>query len=412
MLALAFITCPIHSDAAKKARQPVRTQEIIQENYPPLEKMLGAMLMFGFRGEELPDNDKFAAILKSGKIANVVLFDKDLATGGSRNISSADQLRKLCARLRKMGTIFIAIDQEGGQVRRLKAKRGFQDLPSAQAMGQGSPHETLQKAEAAGREMRELGINVDFAPVVDVDSNPFNPLIGRLGRSFSSDAAVVSAHALAFGRGLAKSGVIPVLKHFPGQGCAEKDSHLEAADISGCWNAQIDLAPYADIFQKGWPGMVMTGHLLQKNLDPANPATFSPRIIDGLLRRALGWQGVVVSDDLQMKAASQGRELKQAIQMALQAGVDILLFGNHIEWDENLPDKVVQAMRELVEEQLVPEERIRQSWKRISTLAELYGLMQKEEPGNEEGANPETAESAQEHGTSAEDLLKHVGSQD
>lgn len=394
-------------EAARKAKQPQQTSNVEEATYPPLETMAAAMLMVGFRGQTIADNDKFAAALQSGKVANVILFDKDLSTGGARNINSPEQLRKLCARLRELGALFIAVDQEGGQARRLRPQKGFQDLPSAQAMGQGSPHETLQKAESAGKELKELGINVDFAPVVDVDSNPFNPLIGRLGRAFSSDAKLVAAHALAFGRGLAKSGVIPVLKHFPGQGCAEKDTHQEATDVTMCWNAQIDLVPYADIFQSGWPGMVMTGHILVKSLDSANPATLSPKIINGLLRNGLGWQGVVVSDDLQMKAASDGRDLKEIILAALNAGVDILLFGNNIEWDENLPEKAAQTLLELVAEKSVSEERIKESWRRISSLAGVYGLMDNIVPASE---NDSKAEQQPASDGNVEELLKHVGS--
>lgn len=339
-----------------------------------LDAKLGAMLMFGFRGAGLAPDDPFLALIKAGKVGNVVLFDKDVTEGGARNIVSPEQLKKLAATLREAapGPIFIGVDQEGGQVRRLKPQKGFFDLPSAQAMGQESVRSTLETAEKLGRELHDLGINLDLAPVVDVDTNPFNPAIGRLGRSFGTDAANVAAHALAFGQGLAKNGVAPTLKHFPGQGCATSDSHLGLPDISQCWNAEIDLRPYADIFQKGWPGMVMTGHLFHKGLDPELPSTLSRKIIIGLLRNGLGWQGVVLSDDLQMKAVSEGRDLKETIRLALDAGVDMLLFGNNLEWDADLPQKVWNCLRELLAEGSLAPERVEESWRRINALHEAY----------------------------------------
>lgn len=344
------------------------------ENVPPLKKMLGAMLMFGFRGLRLTDNNPFLAKIRQGEIGGVILFDKDVSSNGQRNIQSPEQLGTLCSQLASAAPepLFIGIDQEGGQVRRLRPQKGFMDLPSAQAMGQGNSHDTYAIAENLGKELQGLGINVDLAPVVDVDSNPYNPVIGRLGRAFNSDPLLVAQHALAFGQGLAKMNVIPVLKHFPGQGCGSKDSHQEALDVSGCWNANADLLPYAEIFKAGWPGMVMVGHISHKELDANLPASLSKNIIDGLLRKGLGWEGVVISDDLQMKAASDGRELKEIIFLAIEAGSDILLFGNNLEWDEALPDKVWQCLDELVVENRLSESRIRESWNRISTLKSAY----------------------------------------
>lgn len=342
---------------------------------PTLERMLGAMLMLGFRGSELSDSDPFLAMVQEGKIANFILFDKDVTENSTRNIVSKEQLRQLTARLRAAapGPIFIGVDQEGGQVRRLKPQKGFMDVPSAQVMGQANPRETFDIASRLGAELKSLGINLDFAPVVDVDTNPFNPAIGRLGRSFGTDAAKVSAHALAFGRGLAKNGVVPCLKHFPGQGCSGEDSHLQLPDITQCWQPDVDLAAFAQIFKAGWPGMVMTGHLFHKDLDDSMPATLSRKIITGLLREGMGWSGVVISDDLQMKAITQNRDLKEILREAIEAGVDILLLANNIVWEENLPQKAWETLTALVEEGAVTKERVRESWQRISTLHDIYG---------------------------------------
>lgn len=346
------------------------------DNFPATDVMLSSMLMLGFRGQTLDSQEEFHKLATQGLPCGVILFDRDVATNAPRNISSPQQLQNLTRELRKAAKapIFISVDQEGGQVRRLKVKNGFMDLPSAQRMGQGNVEATLETAENLGSELKEAGINVDLAPVVDVDTNPYNPAIGKLGRAFGPDATQVTAHALAFGRGLAKKGVIPVLKHFPGQGCAANDTHLEGADVSQCWDPNIDLLPYAEIFRAGWPGMVMTGHIRVRDLDPDLPATLSRNIVTGLLREGLGWQGVVISDDLQMKAVSGGRTLKEIIRLAIDAGNDILLFGNNLDWDPDLPGKIWQALRDLQDEGSLTVERIRQSWQRIDTLRNAYGI--------------------------------------
>lgn len=341
---------------------------------PAVEEMLASMLMFGFRGAN--GENVFPDFPQAGLPFNFILFDRDVGENSSRNIVSPEQVRNLTDSLQKISGkgVFIGVDQEGGQVRRLKPQKGFQDLESAQKMGQENVAATLEKASALGGELRSLGINLDLAPVADVDSNPYNPLIGRLGRAFSSDPALVAAHALAFGQGLAKNRVVPALKHFPGQGCADKDNHIDSLDVSQCWNADTDLLPFAEILKAGWPGMIMMGHISLKNLDPDLPASLSANIVTGLLRQGLNWQGVIITDDLQMKGAMGGRSLKETVRLAIEAGNDILVFGNNIEWDGELPRKVWQALTELQEEGLLSDARIRESWQRIFTLKKAYGI--------------------------------------
>ena len=353
---------------------PARAASLDPADSPSLDRMLGSMLMLGFRGAELAPGDPFLAAVRSGKVGHVLLFDRDLPGGGERNIRSPEQLRRLTAVLRAAapGPMFIAVDQEGGRVRRLKPRQGFMDLPSARHMGQGSPAATGALAARLGAELASLGISVDLAPVADVDSNPDNPAIGRLGRSFSPNPRLAAQHALAFGQGLARAGVIPVLKHFPGQGGARRDSHLGLTDISRCWDGGSDLLPYAEAFRRGWPGMVMVGHLFHAGLDPEHPATLSTMVVTGLLRRGLGWQGVVISDDMQMKAVTDHYGLEQAILLAVRAGVDILVFGNNLQWDPDLPEKAHAALRRLVDSGKITPERIRASWERIAALHAAY----------------------------------------
>ena len=338
-----------------------------------LEDVAGSMIMAGFRGQTLDDDAPILEALRSRQVGHVILFDKDITTGTARNIASPEQVRALTARLREAapGPLFIAVDQEGGMVRRLKPERGFMGMPAAKTLGRGKPENTAILARRMALELADLGINVDFAPVVDLD-NPNSPIIGKLNRSFSADPATVSKHALAFGQALQDEGVIPVLKHFPGHGSSSSDSHRGLADISATWSSQADLRPYVDAIRAGWKGMIMVGHLSHKRLDPMHPASLSKIIVHDLLRLTLHWEGVVISDDLQMRAITSRYSLEDTILLAVNAGVDILLFGNNVSWDPDLPAKVHTTLVRLVKEGKIPRERLAESWRRINRLHDAY----------------------------------------
>ena len=170
---------------------------------PSLDIMIGSMLMLGFRGADLPPGDAFLAQVRAGHVGHVILFDRDVTTGGERNITSPQQLRQLTATLRAAspGPLLIAVDQEGGRVRRLKPQKGFADLPSAQSMGTGQPDKTRALARQLGKELAGLGISVDLAPVADVNSNPANPAIGALERSLAPIPLLLRPTPLPLGRG-------------------------------------------------------------------------------------------------------------------------------------------------------------------------------------------------------------------
>ena len=334
---------------------------------PSLERMAGSMIMVGFRGLEAPGN--ILAAIRAGRLGAVILFDRDSLQGEPRNIASPAQLRLLTASLQKAagGRLLIAVDQEGGRVARLKSTRGFVHLPSAREMGRMKTADVAALGRKAGAEMRQLGVNVDLAPVVDVLRSPVSPGLGDMGRLFGSSHAVVSEKALAFADGLRRSGVIPALKHFPGLGSASKDSHLDLPDVSRTWN-RMELEPYAVAFKKGWPGMVMVAHVFNSKLDGALPASLSPRVIDGLLRSQLGFGGVVMSDDLQMGAVAKRYGIKEMARLAINAGCDILAFGNNLDYDPGLYEKAFEAVMELVRDGAVSRQRLEQSWRRIEML--------------------------------------------
>ncbi|MBO4335173.1 MAG: glycoside hydrolase family 3 protein [Desulfovibrio sp.] len=332
-----------------------------------LETMLGAMLMCGFRGAELEPDDPFLELVRQGHVGHVILFDRDVQTGKSRNILSSAQVKKLTATLRqaKGSPMFIAIDQEGGQVSRLKPRLGFLALPSARQLGQGSPMGSRSWAQKSAAEMRRLGITLDFAPVADVADA--RTVIGRHERSFGPNAQNCAQHVMAFGQGLWDRGVIPTLKHFPGIGCATADTHLQSADIAHCFDQKRDLLPFTLALRSGWPGMVMVGHV-KSSLDPSLPASLSPKVIMDVLRKRLGWHGVIITDDLQMRAISDSYSLEESIELAVQAGADILLFGNNLNWQEDLPQRAYAALQKLVADGRISHERIAASYARIQAL--------------------------------------------
>lgn len=334
---------------------------------PSLEKMLGAMIMCGFRGADLAEDDAFLKLVANGHVGHVILFDRDVQTGQRRNILSPTQLKTLIAKLRKASgrPMFIAVDQEGGQVSRLKSRLGFVSLPSARQLGQGSPLATRSWARKSADEMHALGINLDFAPVADV-AGP-KSVIGRNERSFGANAQYCAQHVLAFGQGLWDGRVVPTLKHFPGIGCATADTHFHSADLARCFDQKRDLLPFTVALRAGWPGMVMVGHVMTA-FDPAHPASLSVQVIKNLLRQSLGWQGVVITDDLQMHAVKDRYSLEKAILLAVQADADILLFGNNLNWQADIPEKAYAALYKLVSEGQISRERIRTSYTRIQRL--------------------------------------------
>ncbi|MDL2210574.1 glycoside hydrolase family 3 [Desulfovibrio sp. OttesenSCG-928-O18] len=337
-----------------------------------LDAMIGQMVMVGFRGDGTAETPELRAVLadiRAGRIGGVIFFDRDWQSKKrGRNIVSTAQTAKLTARLQREAAIplFIAVDQEGGRVQRLRPDHGFAATPKPEDMGKNAPQATFETAFALGRALRELGINVNFAPVADVAVNPAGPAIGALGRAFSGDPAAVAAHSAAFATGLGKARVASSYKHFPGHGSSVADSHHNLTDITATWS-EAELLPYKNP-PRDIPLMMMTGHLMHKTLDPVFPASLSRAITTGLLREKLGWQGVVVTDDLEMDAIDLYYPMEERIRLAIEAGVDIILFGNNLKHHPEQGRRVHAVIKNLVASGKVSPERIAASWARIRAL--------------------------------------------
>ena len=336
-----------------------------------LEMMIGQMMMVSFRGYDVDEEDFIVKDIKERNLGGIIIFDYDMVLKSKdRNIHSPEQLKSLLKKLRSYAEtpLFIAVDQEGGRVSRLKSSLGFVETASAKSLGKKNDLSfTRSEAVKIGDMLKELGINIDFAPVVDLDINPKNPVIGRFERSFSKDPDIVTNNANAFINGLAQDDILACIKHFPGHGSANKDSHSGMVDVSKTW-INDELVPYQKLIERNVVRMIMTAHIFNKNLDPDYPATLSKKILTDLLRNKLGFEGVIISDDMQMKAISKNYGLKNSIYRAIDSGVDILLFCNNLAYDESITQKVIKIVKSLVKENKISYERIEESYNRIMKL--------------------------------------------
>ncbi|MEI6638309.1 MAG: glycoside hydrolase family 3 protein [Chlorobium sp.] len=339
---------------------------------------IGQMLMIGFRGFTVEDSPEIVADIKERHIGGVVLFEYDLPSRThNRNVSTPGQVARLTQDLQMLSPIplFIAIDQEGGKVNRLKPTRGFPASVSAQHLGQlNNPDSTRAAALQTARTLMELHIGMNLAPVADLNRNPDNPVIGKLERSYSADPAVVTSNIKLISDIYRDAGIIPTLKHFPGHGSSTTDTHLDFTDITATWSEK-ELEPYRALIASGYRDVIMTAHVFNATLDPLYPGTLSQATLEGLLRGKLGFQGVIISDDMQMQAIADHYGLETAIQKAIEAGVDILVFGNNAVYDHAITTKATAIIKSLLARKVITPDRIEQSYRRIMELKERYNVL-------------------------------------
>ncbi len=329
------------------------------------------MLMVGFQGFSVDESEHIIRDLTEHHVGGIILFDYDVPTGTpNRNIQSAEQLKELNKQLRSHAQIplFIAVDQEGGRVARLKPARGFEEHVSAEYLGSVNSEDTTRiYAKLMSEQLNDLGFNVNFAPVVDLNTNPENPVIGQIERSFGEDSDLVTKHAKIFLEEFSNQNVIGVLKHFPGHGSAWNDSHVGMADVTETWE-EIELEPYQKLIQSDQSFAIMTAHVFNENLDPDFPATLSKYVQTELLRDSLNFKGVLFSDDMQMEAIRSFYGLETAVKQAILAGVDVLVFANNSVYEPDIVPDAVNIIKNLIESGEISEERIDESYRRIQLL--------------------------------------------
>ena len=331
------------------------------------DQIIGQLIITGFAGTSpgQPGPRRIFKEIQSGRIGGVILF--------ARNIRSPAQLRKLTAYFRSAKgpfTPFIAIDEEGGRVQRLTRKKKFLSEPSAALVARRySP----QKAEAVyykmARQLAGMGINLNFGPVVDLNINPANPVIGRLARSYGKKPGRVARYATAFIRAHRRAGVLTALKHFPGHGSSSTDSHKQFVDVTATWKP-AELMPYTSLIASGMTDMIMTGHIYHKDWGgPASaPASLSPSAIRGILRQDLRFNGVAITDDLQMSAIRKQNTLGRAIVRALAAGNDIVLIGAVLKDRNDIAGLANLAIKAGIKAGRLTPARIKQAFGRVVRL--------------------------------------------
>ena len=288
-----------------------------------LEQLIGQMMMIGISGDVLSSQQEDE--ISRFNIGGVGLFNVCPAPKES-NITSPQQLKKLCSDLQACGTtpLFIAIDQEGGKVARLSEKNGFIRPPSPQEMALSSS--VFQEYRHIARTLKEYGVNFNFAPCVDVDVNPQNPIIGAIGRSFSSDPLVVAESGFEAWQAQKTEGVLSCLKHFPGHGSSTGDTHLGMADVSSTHKDE-EFFPFKQLIQQGFDEIILTAHVIHQKYS-ALPASLSPEYPKIL--RSWGFKGLIVTDDLKMGALEKHFSLEDTLIHVVNAGADVLAYFNNI----------------------------------------------------------------------------------
>lgn len=337
----------------------------------PLRQRIGQLLLVGFRGRTIEEAEPIRSLVAAGLLGGVILFSVDQESGGPRNVESPDQLATLVAGLRNAAPegvpLIVAIDQEGGQVARLNPSHGFPPTQSAAELGRGDPTATRAAASAMASTLASVGVTLNLAPVVDLAVNPDNPIIAAIERSFSADPGTVIAHATAFVEGHREHGIRCALKHFPGQGSASGDTHQGVVDVTGAWT-DVELEPFSALVAGGAADAVLTAHIYNATLDPDHPATLSAKTVDGILRQQIGFGGPVVSDDLQMRAISDAYGAEETVALALNAGVDLLLFANQLVYDPQIVERTISIVEQHVADGRISEARIDAAVARVATL--------------------------------------------
>ncbi|SFZ82740.1 beta-N-acetylhexosaminidase [Devosia enhydra] len=334
-----------------------------------LDEMAGQMILLGFSGDSAGDASVRAVTtqLAEGEIGGVMYLRTNVA---SRD-AVTEMNRGFLAATPDLPP-FISLDQEGGSVERLTRAVGFEEIPSAAAIASSrSVAEARVLFEHQADAVAAWGFNVNFTPVVDLATNPANPVIAKFGRSFSAGANIVTAYAEQAIAAHQAAGLVTSLKHFPGHGSSAGDTHEGYVDITESWD-DTELAPYRALIAQGYSDFVMVGHLVKTDISPL-PASLSPEWITGVLRDDLGFKGVVISDDLEMGAIRQHYGLRETVRRAVLAGMDVLLFSNTSKPRASLGDEVRAILVEEAEADPAFRARIEESYGRIVALKGRMG---------------------------------------
>ena len=328
-----------------------------------LEEKIGQMLLVGMEGYDM--NDSITELIKSYNVGGIILYGK--------NVKDGRQLLSLTNSLKNTNSsnkipLFISVDEEGGSVSR--NPKEIKKLPTARDIGKTENTDlAFEAGKLLGKTVKAFGYNMDFAPVLDIDSNPLNPVIRD--RAFGQTAEIVSAMGIGVFKGIKEEGVIPVIKHFPGHGDTITDSHIGLPVITHSWERlnNFEIVPFKHAIDNG-ADVVMVAHILLLQIDQEYPASMSDVVITNILRDRLKFQGVIITDDMTMGAIEENYNIDEAAVQSVKAGADIVLVGHNHENSV----KVFNALKEGVEKDNISIDKIDKSVYRILKLKEKYNL--------------------------------------
>ncbi|RUR13304.1 glycoside hydrolase family 3 N-terminal domain-containing protein [Legionella sp. km772] len=340
-----------------------------------LRKKIGQLLIMGFEGTEINEQSPIAQWLLNDGLGGVLVFDKDLHTGHyGKNLINKNQIKKLLQQLNHYSeqgtlanTLLTAIDYEGGAVDRLASIVDCPRTSKAVELTLLPPELLKEKINTMALTLKSLGFNLNFAPVVDLSLNEEEGIIGKLGRSFSHNPEEVVRLARIFVEIFNGHGIACSYKHFPGHGSAVGDTHEGFVDVTESFQS-TELVPYSQLLkEQDKPVMIMTAHVINRHLDSEGlPATLSYKILNDLLRKTLNYDGVIISDDLQMQAIAEHYSMEDALQLTFNAGADMVIFGNQL--GSTTAPEVIDCIEQLVHNQQISMERIDEAYHRVRRL--------------------------------------------
>jgi beta-glucosidase-like glycosyl hydrolase len=332
-----------------------------------LDEKMGQMIVAGVNGTKVDEPTK--NLVQRHKVGGFIFFSDHLKEP-KQTVQFLNQLKE--ANAENPLPLLLSVDQEGGNVTRLPG--GLKNFPTNQEIGDlNDPDVSYEVGTLLGKELKEFGFNVDFAPVLDVNSNPDNPIIGD--RSFSPDPDIVSELGIQTMKGMRSQGIISTIKHFPGHGDTSVDSHLALPVVNKSLQEleSLELIPFKRAINNG-ANLIMVAHILLPEIDDTYPSSLSKGVITDLLRNKLNYQGAVITDDLTMKAITNHYGIGQAAVQSVKAGSDLILIAH----DDQKAVTAIEALKLAVKNGEISEERIDESVRRIIHLKQAYNLKDNE----------------------------------
>ena len=334
----------------------IKKVAVVKESH---DSKIASLFMLGFDGTTV--SKKLKGYLKNG-LGGVILY--------KNNIKDHDQLKKLTGDLLKIKPdLLIAIDQEGGNVKRLSQENGFYEFELRSAQGMKDARDTIYSQIAYanhGKLLKYYNINMNLAPVVDLSINPKNTVVVKNKRTYSSNPDIVTDFAKTAIEGYRESNIITSLKHFPGHGSSTKDSHKSFVDISNTWSIK-ELEPYYNLIKSNQVDTIMVGHLYNRFLDERFPSSLSKQTIELLLRKFLSYDGVVISDDIQMHALSNKYSFREVIRNSINAGVNMIIIAQNGKYPKNL-NTIVNITNDLIIKKEISILKINDSCQKLKKL--------------------------------------------